>query len=91
MDCSQSSTTRNQLLHPFSLGYHASAQKGVIAPVGNLTLNAQKFAITAKGKGCTNSPGVDSVITNTSAQEVKIDIRMEEIISDVDLEEKCQT
>ncbi|GBM95131.1 hypothetical protein AVEN_260201-1 [Araneus ventricosus] len=44
-----------------------------------------------KGKGCTNSPDDDNVITNSANQEAKIDIRMEKIISDVDLEEECQT
>ncbi|GBL81465.1 hypothetical protein AVEN_143735-1 [Araneus ventricosus] len=40
---------------------------------------------------CTSSPEDDNVITNSANQEAKIDIRLEEIISDVDLEEECQT
>ncbi|GBO13603.1 hypothetical protein AVEN_39919-1, partial [Araneus ventricosus] len=42
-------------------------------------------------QGCTNSPEDDNIISNLANQEAEIDIRMEEIISDVDLEEECQT
>ncbi|GBN04563.1 hypothetical protein AVEN_204416-1, partial [Araneus ventricosus] len=40
---------------------------------------------------CTNSPEDDNIITNSGNQKAEIDIRMEEIISEVDLEEECQT
>ncbi|GBL99406.1 hypothetical protein AVEN_206809-1 [Araneus ventricosus] len=58
---------------------------------GNPALNDLQFAITEKGQGCTNSPENDNIITNLANQEAEIDIRMEEIISEVDLEEECQT
>ncbi|GBM22410.1 hypothetical protein AVEN_221483-1 [Araneus ventricosus] len=43
-----------------------------------------------KGQECTNSPK-DNIFTNSANQEAEIDIRMEETISEVDLEEECQT
>ncbi|GBM77553.1 hypothetical protein AVEN_102802-1 [Araneus ventricosus] len=91
MDCSQSPTTRNQLLQPFSLLYHCKCAKGC-----NLTCTCRKSGIKCstifyhyKGQGCTNSLE-DSIITNLANQEAEIDIRMEEIILEVDLEEEYQ-
>ncbi|GBN82208.1 hypothetical protein AVEN_259320-1 [Araneus ventricosus] len=43
-----------------------------------------------KGQWCTNSPEDDNIITNSANQKAEIDIRMEEIISGIDLEEECQ-
>ncbi|GBN74175.1 hypothetical protein AVEN_244085-1 [Araneus ventricosus] len=44
-----------------------------------------------KRQACTYYPEDDNIITNSAIQQVEIDIRMEEIISEVDLEGKCQT
>ncbi|GBM27091.1 hypothetical protein AVEN_189865-1 [Araneus ventricosus] len=92
MICSQSPTTSNQLLQPFFLRYHCKCAKGC-----NLTCTGRKSGIKCssiryhcKGQGCTNSTEDGNIITNSDNQEVEIDIRMEEIISDVDLEEECQ-
>ncbi|GBM24357.1 hypothetical protein AVEN_202340-1 [Araneus ventricosus] len=64
----------------------------------NLTFTYRKSGIKCsticyhgKGQGCTDSPKDDNIITNSANQEAEIDIKMEEIISEVDLEEKCQT
>ncbi|GBM97946.1 hypothetical protein AVEN_42493-1 [Araneus ventricosus] len=64
----------------------------------NLTCTCRKSGIKfsticyhCKGQGCTNSPEDDNIITNSTNQEAEIDNRMEEIISEVDLEEECQT
>ncbi|GBN82271.1 hypothetical protein AVEN_237744-1 [Araneus ventricosus] len=91
MDCSQSPPTRNQLLQPFSLRYHCKCAK-----VCNLTCTCRKYGIKCsmicshyKGQGCTNSLE-DSIITNLAKQEAEIDIRMEEIILEVALEEEYQ-
>ncbi|GBM50565.1 hypothetical protein AVEN_102109-1, partial [Araneus ventricosus] len=40
-------------------------------------------------QGCTNSLE-DSIITNLANQEAEIDIRMEDIILEIDLEEEYQ-
>ncbi|GBN60163.1 hypothetical protein AVEN_250040-1 [Araneus ventricosus] len=53
-------------------------------------IKCSKICYHCKGKGCTNSPEDDNVIANSANQEATIDIRMEEIISDVDLEEECR-
>ncbi|GBM35230.1 hypothetical protein AVEN_175832-1 [Araneus ventricosus] len=62
----------------------------------NLTCTCRKSGIECsticyhyKGQGCTNSLE-DSIITNLAKQEAEIDIRMEEIILEVDLEEEYQ-
>ncbi|GBL98387.1 hypothetical protein AVEN_19530-1 [Araneus ventricosus] len=47
------------------------------------------FLKPERGQGCTNSLQ-DSIITNLANQEAEIDIRMEEIILEVDLEEEYQ-
>ncbi|GBM44396.1 hypothetical protein AVEN_124698-1 [Araneus ventricosus] len=47
------------------------------------------FLKPGRGQGCTNSLE-DSIITNLANQEAEIDIRMEEIILEVDLEEEYQ-
>ncbi|GBL86254.1 hypothetical protein AVEN_131984-1 [Araneus ventricosus] len=61
-----------------------------------VTASVPKFIFKKKlrfimGQGCTNSPESDNIITNSSHQDAEIDITMEEIISEVDLEEECQT
>ncbi|GBL72566.1 hypothetical protein AVEN_127836-1 [Araneus ventricosus] len=48
------------------------------------------FLKPERGQGCTNSPDDDNIITNSAKQEAEIDIRMVDIISEVDLEEECQ-
>ncbi|GBL76942.1 hypothetical protein AVEN_12615-1 [Araneus ventricosus] len=64
----------------------------------NLTCTCRKSSIKCstvcyhyKGQVCTSSPEDDNIITNSANQEAEIDIRMEEIISEVDLEEECKT
>ncbi|GBO31771.1 hypothetical protein AVEN_20683-1 [Araneus ventricosus] len=47
------------------------------------------IASAQKGGRCTNSLE-DNIITNSANQEAEIDIRMEEIILEVDLEEEYQ-
>ncbi|GBN60598.1 hypothetical protein AVEN_31182-1, partial [Araneus ventricosus] len=64
------------------------------AKVCNLSCTCRKSGIKlsticyhCKGRGCTNFPEDDNIITNSANQKAEIDIRMEEIISEVDLEE----
>ncbi|GBL90477.1 hypothetical protein AVEN_179406-1 [Araneus ventricosus] len=64
----------------------------------NLTCTCRKSGIKyssicylCKGQGCINSPEYNNTFTNSSHQEDEIDIWMEEIISEVDLEEECET
>ncbi|GBL74481.1 hypothetical protein AVEN_235422-1 [Araneus ventricosus] len=52
---------------------------------------SQCFVVVGEGLQCTDSSEDDNIVTNPPNQEAKIDIRIEEIISDVDLEEECQT
>ncbi|GBN11907.1 hypothetical protein AVEN_263873-1 [Araneus ventricosus] len=49
------------------------------------------FLKPGKGQGCINSPEDDNIIANSANQKAQIDIRIVEIISEVDLEEECQT
>ncbi|GBM85121.1 hypothetical protein AVEN_62875-1 [Araneus ventricosus] len=54
----------------------------------NSGIKCSTICYHCKGQGCTDCPE-DIIITANQAAE--IDIRMEEIISDVDLEKECQT
>ncbi|GBL74473.1 hypothetical protein AVEN_235416-1 [Araneus ventricosus] len=54
-------------------------------------IKCSTICYNCKGKGCTNSPKDDNIIANSTNQEAEIGIRMEEIISEVGLEEECQT
>ncbi|GBM86794.1 hypothetical protein AVEN_234190-1 [Araneus ventricosus] len=54
-------------------------------------INCSTICYHCKGQRRKNSPKDDTIITNLATQEAEIDIRMQEIISDVDLEENCQT
>ncbi|GBM64376.1 hypothetical protein AVEN_11648-1 [Araneus ventricosus] len=64
----------------------------------NLTCTRRKSRIKCsticyhcKGQGCTNSPEYENIITNSANQGAEIDTGIEEIISEVDLKEDCQT
>ncbi|GBN06057.1 hypothetical protein AVEN_141319-1 [Araneus ventricosus] len=64
----------------------------------NLTCTCRKYGIKCsticyhcKGQGCTNSLEDGNIITNSANEETQIDIKIQEIISEVDLEEECQT
>ncbi|GBN01553.1 hypothetical protein AVEN_171295-1 [Araneus ventricosus] len=66
------------------------------AKVCNLTCTCRKSGIKCsticyhcKMQGCTNFPEDGNIVTNSANQEVEIDIRMQEKISEV--EEECET
>ncbi|GBO08940.1 hypothetical protein AVEN_35399-1 [Araneus ventricosus] len=86
-------TTHNEPAPPAFLSMICKCAK-----VCNLSCTCRKSGIKlstncyhCKGQGCTDSPENDNIITNSANQKAEIDIRIEEIISEVDLEEECQT